>query len=56
MPQIVADGVVYPEDPESFAAEVAPFAERGARIVGGCCGSTPEHLAALRRALDRQPA
>jgi methionine synthase I (cobalamin-dependent) len=55
VPQIVGDGVVYPEDPESFAAQVAAFAERGARIVGGCCGSTPEHLAALHRALDRQP-
>lgn len=54
VPQIVADGVVYPEDPESFAAQVATFAERGARIVGGCCGSTPEHVAALDRALDRQ--
>ena len=42
VPQIVADGVVYPEDPESFAAQVATFAERGARIVGGCCGSTPD--------------
>jgi 5-methyltetrahydrofolate--homocysteine methyltransferase len=56
VPQIVADGVVYPEDPESFATQLATFAERGARIVGGCCGSTPEHLAALHRALDRQPA
>ncbi len=55
VPQIVADGVVYPEDPESFAAQVATFAEHGARIVGGCCGSTPQHLAALHRALDRQP-
>jgi methionine synthase I (cobalamin-dependent) len=54
VPQIVADGVVYPEDPESFAAQVATFAERGASIVGGCCGSTPQHLAALHRALDRQ--
>ena len=54
VPQIVADGVVYPEDPDSFATQVATFAERGARIVGGCCGSTPEHLAALHRALDRQ--
>jgi 5-methyltetrahydrofolate--homocysteine methyltransferase len=54
VPQIVADGVVYPEDPESFAAQVAGFAEQGARIVGGCCGSTPAHLAALNRALDRQ--
>jgi methionine synthase I (cobalamin-dependent) len=54
VPHIVADSVVYPEDPDSFAAQVATFAERGARIVGGCCGSTPEHVAALHRALDRQ--
>jgi methionine synthase I (cobalamin-dependent) len=54
VPQIIGDGVVYPEDPDSFATQVATFAERGARIVGGCCGSTPEHLAALHRALDRQ--
>jgi 5-methyltetrahydrofolate--homocysteine methyltransferase len=56
VPQIIADGVVYPEGPESFAVQLAKIAERGARIVGGCCGSTPEHLAALHRALDRQPA
>jgi 5-methyltetrahydrofolate--homocysteine methyltransferase len=51
VPQIVGDGVVYPEDPESFAAQVATFAERGARIVGGCCGSTPEHVAAIAHAV-----
>jgi 5-methyltetrahydrofolate--homocysteine methyltransferase len=53
VPQVTAEGVVYPEDPASFAAEVAEIARRGARIVGGCCGSTPEHLAALAGALGR---
>ncbi|MBV9819542.1 MAG: homocysteine S-methyltransferase family protein [Solirubrobacterales bacterium] len=53
VPQVVAEGVVYPEDPDSFARKVAQLARAGARIVGGCCGSTPEHLAALRRELDR---
>ena len=56
VPQIVADGVVYPEDPGSFAPKVAALAARGARLVGGCCGSTPEHVAALRRALDGRAA
>ena len=51
VPQVTADGVVYPEDPESFAARVSEFAAAGARVVGGCCGSTPEHVAALGRAL-----
>lgn len=53
VPQVTADGVVYPEDPSSFAAQVAEIAQRGARVVGGCCGSTPEHLAALAQALGR---
>jgi 5-methyltetrahydrofolate--homocysteine methyltransferase len=51
VPQIVGDGVVYPEDPASFAPKVAALAAAGARLVGGCCGSTPEHLAALRAEL-----
>ena len=55
VPQVIGDSVVYPEGPESFAARLSEFAERGARIVGGCCGSTPEHLAQLHRALGRQP-
>jgi 5-methyltetrahydrofolate--homocysteine methyltransferase len=54
VPQIVADGVVYPEGPDTFAPRLAGFAEQGTRIVGGCCGSTPAHIAALHRALGRQ--
>jgi 5-methyltetrahydrofolate--homocysteine methyltransferase len=53
VPKVVAEGVVYPEDPESFAARVGEFAARGAQIVGGCCGSTPDHLAASARVLGR---
>lgn len=53
VPQVVADGVVYPENPESFAARVSQFATQGANIVGGCCGSTPAHLTALAGALGR---
>ncbi len=53
VPQVTAEGVVYPEDPESFAVQVAEFVRNGAQIVGGCCGSTPEHLRALGAALGR---
>jgi 5-methyltetrahydrofolate--homocysteine methyltransferase len=53
VPRVTAGGVVYPEDPASFAEQVSQFAQRGARIVGGCCGSTPEHLSALADALGR---
>jgi 5-methyltetrahydrofolate--homocysteine methyltransferase len=55
VPQIVGDAVLYPEGPDAFAGRLADFASAGARIVGGCCGSTPEHLAALRRALGGVP-
>jgi 5-methyltetrahydrofolate--homocysteine methyltransferase len=53
VPRVTARGVVYPEDPASFAEQLAQFAEQGARIVGGCCGSTPAHLSALAGALGR---
>jgi 5-methyltetrahydrofolate--homocysteine methyltransferase len=47
------DGVAsYPLGPEDMARELAQFvSELGAPVVGGCCGSTPDHIVALRRAL-----
>jgi methionine synthase I (cobalamin-dependent) len=39
--------VVYPADPATLAAHIADYARQGARIVGGCCGTTPEHIAAI---------
>ena len=53
VPRIVGDAVVYEAGPEDLAAHVSAYADRGARIVGGCCGSTPEHVAAIARALAR---
>jgi 5-methyltetrahydrofolate--homocysteine methyltransferase len=53
VPQVIGGEVVYPEDPDSFAAQVGTFAAQGAKIVGGCCGSTPAHLSALAQALGR---
>ncbi len=46
------DGVdVYPEGPADMAALVPALLDAGASIVGGCCGTTPEHIAAIRRAV-----
>ncbi|CAM3971553.1 methionine synthase [Alicyclobacillus pomorum] len=43
----------YHETPESFAVKVAEFAEQGwINIVGGCCGTTPDHIAAVRQAVS----
>jgi len=53
VPKIVGADVVYEAGPEMLADHVARYVEQGARIVGGCCGSTPEHVAAIARALGR---
>jgi methionine synthase I (cobalamin-dependent) len=53
VPRIVGDTFVYDADPETLAEHVRGYAGRGARVVGGCCGSTPEHVAAIARALGR---
>jgi 5-methyltetrahydrofolate--homocysteine methyltransferase len=53
IPQVLGDRVVYEADPTTLAAHVADYARQGARIVGGCCGTTPEHVAAIARALGR---
>jgi methionine synthase I (cobalamin-dependent)/5,10-methylenetetrahydrofolate reductase len=52
LPQRVEGQFVYAADPAYFGEAVSQFLEAGARIVGGCCGTTPEHVAAMRRALD----
>lgn len=46
----------YSGTPELMAVYAQLAVDAGARIVGGCCGSTPAHLAAMRRALDRREA
>ena len=53
VPRVLGDTVVYEADPATLAAHVADYARQGARIVGGCCGTTPEHIAAIARALGR---
>jgi 5-methyltetrahydrofolate--homocysteine methyltransferase len=53
VPKIVGANVVYEAGPEMLAEHVAGYVAQGARVVGGCCGSTPEHVAAIARALGR---
>src|SRR6478672_4620458 len=44
---------VYPLEPGPMAAQLQEFVEKyGVRIVGGCCGTTPEHLDAIGRAVE----
>jgi 5-methyltetrahydrofolate--homocysteine methyltransferase len=48
--------VVYDEPAEEMAAGVVPLLEVGASIIGACCGSTPDHIRAFRRAMDAYTA
>ena len=52
LPQRLADRFVYAAAPEYLAAMTGRMLAAGARIVGGCCGTTPEHIAAMRATLD----
>ena len=51
-PQIVDGMTVYPAVPEAFAEAGKKLAEAGARFLGGCCGTTPEHIRQLAEALQ----
>jgi 5-methyltetrahydrofolate--homocysteine methyltransferase len=53
VPRMVGDSVIYDAGPDDLAQHVRGYVDRGARIVGGCCGSTPEHIAAIAGALRR---
>ncbi len=48
-PRLVKDAAVFDMQPARFADGVALCIQRGARLVGGCCGTTPAHIAALAR-------
>jgi len=54
---VVADGrTTFDMPPEKFAAFVPDFIGAGASFVGGGCGTTPDHVRAIRRQVDRLPA
>lgn len=54
-PVVARAQVRYQGKPEYFARELSRLATEGVRILGGCCGTTPQHIAALRTALDALP-
>ena len=51
-PTRVGDQWAYPETPEHMAAHLPELLASGAAMVGGCCGTTPEHIAAFRTVVD----
>jgi 5-methyltetrahydrofolate--homocysteine methyltransferase len=51
MPELVDMRAVYRADPETMASQVLEMRDAGATILGGCCGSTPDHLRAIAAAV-----
>ncbi len=57
MPRLEGDRTVFDMDAPTFAAFAKKLAAAGAALLGGCCGTTPDHIAALARAVGkRKPA
>jgi 5-methyltetrahydrofolate--homocysteine methyltransferase len=52
LPETQGGELVYRESPEQMAARVPELLGLGVAIVGGCCGTTPDHVRALRQAVD----
>ncbi|MGI9049992.1 MAG: bifunctional homocysteine S-methyltransferase/methylenetetrahydrofolate reductase, partial [Rubrobacteraceae bacterium] len=51
LPQLIDGQIRYRQDVDHFAAYGVKLAEAGARLIGGCCGTTPNHVKALSEAL-----
>ncbi len=51
-PKLIEMKVVYDETPEQMVKGVVPLLETGVNILGGCCGSSPDHIRAFRKAMD----
>ncbi len=56
IPEWVDGDIVYNGSPELMSDFACMARDAGARIVGGCCGTTPAHVRAMREALDNRPA
>ena len=54
-PEHVGGRVMYAAAPEYFRDYALEFWKAGANVIGGCCGTTPEHIAAMRKTLDAHP-
>ena len=52
LPKIRGSMTVYEDTPDIFASAMKEIAELGVNILGGCCGTTPEHIRAMRSALQ----
>ena len=56
LPRIVDGLTRFDMNPEAFAAQTARIADSGANFIGGCCGTTPDHIRELKKALEGRPS
>ncbi len=54
-PEQVAGRIMYPASPEYFADYALAFWHAGACLIGGCCGTTPRHIAVMHQAIENAP-
>lgn len=54
LPTRIGNRFFYVATPDYFADYALRFAQSGVRLIGGCCGTTPRHIAAMRQALDEK--
>ncbi len=52
LPELREGQTVYPMQPEEFASYGQPFVAAGAGLLGGCCGTTPDHIRCLKKAVE----
>lgn len=52
VPELVNGQTCFRESPADMAAQVSALIEAGANIIGGCCGTTPEHIVAMKAVVD----
>ena len=54
-PQRMGERLMYPASPDYFADYALNFVQAGVSLLGGCCGTTPEHIAKMRATIDNLP-
>jgi len=52
IPELKEGRPLYPETPEFMGEKTVSLIDAGVSVIGGCCGTTPDHIRAIRRAVD----
>jgi 5-methyltetrahydrofolate--homocysteine methyltransferase len=54
IPELINGETVFRESPEMMASFIPELIKAGANIIGGCCGTTPEHISSIKRVLEKE--